>query len=73
MLRGVRRDLFFALFFFFLQLLVSFDFLKSILDDAIDDMKMIFKLDLKIIILDTFYEKTICYLFQINKVLFDCS
>ena len=32
---GVKRS--------FFQLLVSFDFLKSILDDAIVDMKMMFK------------------------------
>ena len=31
----------------FFQLLVSFDFLKSILDDAIVDIKMIFKFGLK--------------------------
>ena len=31
----------------FYQLLVSFDFLKSILDDAISDIKMIFKFGLK--------------------------
>ena len=30
----------------FFQLLVSFDFLKSILDDAIVDIKMIFKFGL---------------------------
>ena len=32
---------------FFFQLLVSCDFLKSILDDAIVDIKMIFKFGLK--------------------------
>ena len=37
--KGVKR--------LFFQLLVSFDFLKSILDDAISDMKMIFKFGLK--------------------------
>ena len=31
----------------FFQLLVSFDFLKSILDDAIVDIKMIFEFGLK--------------------------
>ena len=40
--KGVKR-------FFFLnfQLLVSFDFLKSILNDAIVDIRMIFKFGLK--------------------------
>ena len=38
--KGVKR-------LFFLQLLVSFDFLKSILDDAIVDIKIIFKFGLK--------------------------
>ena len=33
--KGVKR--------LFFQLLVSFDFLKSVLDDAISDIKMIFK------------------------------
>ena len=37
--KGVKR--------LFFQLLVSFDFLKSILDDAISDIKMIFKFGLK--------------------------
>ena len=37
--KGVKR--------LFFQLLVSFDFLKSILDDAIIDIKMIFKFGLK--------------------------
>ena len=37
--KGVKR--------LFYQLLVSFDFLKSILDDAISDIKMIFKFGLK--------------------------
>ena len=37
--KGVKR--------LFFQLLVSFDFLKSILDDAIVDIKMIFKFGLK--------------------------
>ena len=33
---------------FSFQLLVSFDFLKSILDDAIVDLKIIFKFELNI-------------------------
>ena len=37
--KGVKR--------LFYQLLVSFDFLKSILDDAMSDIKMIFKFGLK--------------------------
>ena len=37
--KGVKR--------LFFQLLVSFDFQKSILDDAIVDIKMIFKFGLK--------------------------
>ena len=37
--KGVKR--------LFFQLLVSFDFLKSILDDAIVDIKMIFEFGLK--------------------------
>ena len=37
--KGVKR--------LFFQLLVSFDFLKSILDDAISDIKMMFKFGLK--------------------------
>ena len=37
--KGVKR--------LFFQLLVSFDFLKSILDDAIVDIKMTFKFGLK--------------------------
>ena len=37
--KGVKR--------LFFQLLVSFDFLKSILDEAILDIKMIFKFGLK--------------------------
>ena len=36
------------------QLLVSFDFLKSILDDAIVDTKIIFKFGLKIHFLNNF-------------------
>ena len=38
----------------FFQLLVSFDFLKSILDDAIVDIKMTFKFWLKTLFLDSF-------------------
>ena len=37
--KGVKR--------FFFQLLVSFDFLKTTLDDAIVDIKLIFKFGLK--------------------------
>ena len=44
-IKGVKR--------LFFQLLVSFDFLKSILDDAILD-KVIFKFGLKTYFLDTF-------------------
>ena len=43
--KGVKR--------LFFQLLVSFDFLKSILDDAMVDIKMTFKFGLKQF-LDTF-------------------
>ena len=38
--------------FFFFQLLVSFDFLQSILDDAIVDIKMVLKFELKTKFLD---------------------
>ena len=44
--KGVKR--------LFFQLLISFNFMKSILNDAIVDIKMIFNFGSKNIILDTF-------------------
>ena len=44
--KGVKR--------LFFQMMVSFGFLKSILHDAIVDIKMIFKFGLKVHFLDTF-------------------
>ena len=38
-------------------MLISFDFLKSFLDDAIEDIKMMFKFGLKTYFFDTFYKR----------------
>ena len=48
---------------FFFQLLVSFDFLKSIINDAIVDIKMIFKFGLKY----NFSKKTVILLFDLDQ------
>ena len=47
--KGVKR--------LFLQLLVSYDFLKLILDDAIVDIKLISKFGLKTSFLETFCKR----------------
>ena len=40
---------------FFFQLLISYNLLKSIVEDAIVDLKIIFKFGLKASFFDTFY------------------
>ena len=51
----------------FLQFLVCADFKKSILDDAIVDIKLIVKVGLHTLFLDAFYKTKVNLLFNLDQ------